>query len=66
MDKVSESMDHKKRNHEFLVAYREHLINAFVILQATCRSCGFQCLGNPCIRRTKSDVAAFEQLANNS
>ena len=26
MDKVSESVDHKKRNYEFLVTYREHLI----------------------------------------
>jgi hypothetical protein len=26
VDKVSESVDHKKRNHEFLVTHREHLI----------------------------------------
>ena len=66
MDKVSESMDHKQTEPRVSGGVSRALDHAFVILQATCRSCGFQCLGNPCIRRTKSDVAAFEQLANNS
>lgn len=64
MDKVSESIDRKKRNREFLVAYREHLIMLLSFSERLAGAVAFGACATPCIRRAKSNVAAFGQLVD--